>query len=213
MAKPAVATTHVPYRVKLHHIECCNCKHGCNCQFTGWPNEGKCEFLVGFEVIEGAFGKVDLRGVRFVIGCKYPGAIHEGNGTVVLFVDEKARPEHVDAVAGILSGQNGGMPWEALAGTVTSFHGPFRAPIELKADGRRSWYRVPGVLEVRFTPLTDVVSGTEKEVHIVYPKGGFFWNDGDICTTQTMRIDHAAMRFEHPSRYSAHAIANWTNQS
>jgi hypothetical protein len=209
----AETATRTPYRVKLHHIECCNCRHGCNCQFAGWPNEGKCEFLVGWEGIEGDFGGVDLKGVRFIAGCQYPGAIHEGNGTVVLFVDEKARPEQVQSVAKILSGQVGGMPWEALAGTVTKFVGPIAAPIEMKVNGRRSTYRVPRVLEVGFEPLKDVVSGQEKEVHIVYPQGGFFWNDGDICTTAVMRIDHEAMKFEHPGRYSAHAIANWTNQA
>lgn len=214
MATPAKqANTRTPYRVKLHHMECCNCKHGCNCQFAGWPNEGKCEFIVGFEVIEGSFGDTDLGGVRFVLGCAYPGAIHEGGGRVVVFFDESTRPEQQDAVATILSGKMGGMPWEALAGTVASLEGPFRARLEMKVDGRRSSFRVPDVLEVRLTPLKDVVSGADKEVHIVYPQGGFFWDDGDICTTDTMRIDHPAMKFEHPGRYSAYAVANWTNQA
>jgi hypothetical protein len=202
-----------PYRARLHHMECCNCKHGCNCQFMGWPNEGYCEFLVGYEVAEGSYGEVDLRGVRFVVACKYPGAIHEGGGTVVLFVDERATPEQVEAVATILSGQAGGMPWEALAGTIEKLEGPIRAPIEMKVDGARSWYRVPDVLEVRMEPMKDVVSGKDKEVHIVYPQGGFFWDDGNICTTGTMRIDHDAVSFEHPGRYSAYAVCNWSNQA
>jgi hypothetical protein len=208
----AETATRTPYRVKLHQMECCNCNHGCNCQFEGFPNEGKCEFLVGFQVIEGSFGDVDLGGVRFVAGCKYPGAIHEGGGTVVLFVDQSARPEQVNAVASILSGQHGGMPWEALAGTVASFTGPISAPIEMRVDDRRSSYRVPGYVDVKMTPLKDVVSGKDKEVNVVYPQGGFFWDDGHICTTEDMRIDHDAMRFEWPGRYSAYALANWTNQ-
>jgi hypothetical protein len=213
MAEAPAATVRTPFRVKLHQLECCNCPHGCNCQFEGYPNEGKCEFLVGWEAIEGSFGDVGLEGVRFVAGCKYPKAIHEGGGTVVLFVDESARPDQVDAVASILSGQHGGMPWEALAGTIESFTGPIRAPIDMQVDGRRSSFRVRGSVDVRFQPLRDVLSGEEKEVHIVYPKGGFFWNDGDICTTESMRIEHDAMRFEHPGRYSAYAVANWTNQA
>jgi hypothetical protein len=147
-----------------------------------------------------------------VAGCKYPGAIHEGNGSAVLFVDEGAPQEQVDGIVGVMSGRHGGMPWEALAGTLTSFTGPIRAPIEMEVAGRRSSYRVPGLVEVRMSSLKDVVSGQEKEVHIVYPRGGFFWNDGDIATTDAMRITHDAMRFEHPGRYAAYAIANWTNQ-
>jgi hypothetical protein len=212
MAAPAHEEARTPYRVKLHHMECCNCRHGCNCQFTGTPNEGKCEFLIGFEVVEGRFGTTDLGGMRFVVGGKYPGAIHEGRGHVVLFVDEKTRPDQAEAIAGILSGKHGGMPWEALAATVESFTGPLRAPIEMQVAGRRSSYRVPGVVDVKMASIKDVVSGADKEVHIVYPAGGFFWNDGDIGTTDTMRIAHDAVRFEHPGRYAAYAMANWTNQ-
>ena len=29
------------YHVKAHAVEACNCQHGCNCQFTGFPNEGQ----------------------------------------------------------------------------------------------------------------------------------------------------------------------------
>ena len=201
-----------PYSVRLHQMECCNCRHGCNCQFEGFPNEGFCEFLLGFEVIEGAFGRVDLKGVRFVSGLKYPGAIHEGRGRGVLFVDEAVRPDQIESLGAILSGKHGGMPWEALAGTIDSVEGPIQTRIEMKVDGPRSSFRVPGHVDVRMTPLKDVVSGEPKDVHIVYPSGGFFWNDGSICTSETMRIEHDAMQFEHPGRYSAYAVANWSNQ-
>ncbi len=213
MAKAATnGGNRTPYRVKLHQMECCNCNHGCNCQFVGFPNEGKCEFLIGWEVIEGSYGDVDMRGLRFVGGCKYPGAIHEGHGSAVLFVNESAPQAQVDGLVGIMSGQQGGMPWEALAATLESFTGPIRAPIEMRVDDRRSSYSVPGVVDVRFTPLKDVISGADKEVNIVYPKGGFLWDDGHIATTESMRIDHEAMRFEWPGRFSSYAVANWTNQ-
>ena len=57
-----------------------------------------------------------------------------------------------------------------------------------------------------------VMSGQEKEVHIVYPKGGFFWNDAKIATTETMRAQHGDFRLEWPIRYAAAAEVNWTNQ-
>ena len=50
---------------------------------------------------------MDLAGVRAVVAAKYPDAIHEGNAHVVLFVDERARPEQVQAFATILSGRTG----------------------------------------------------------------------------------------------------------
>jgi hypothetical protein len=57
------------------------------------------------------------------------------------------------------------------------------------------------------------VTGQEKEVHITYPKGGFFWNDGSVVTTRTMRVEHGDMRMEWPAKYASMAEVNWTNQA
>jgi hypothetical protein len=201
------------YRVKAESVEACNCQHGCNCQFGGFPNEGKCEFIVGYDVKDGHLGKVSLNGLRAVVAAKYPKAIHEGHGHVVLFVDEKAPQDQVDAFATILSGKMGGMPWEALAGTVERFDGPIRKPVQIDVAKEKSRVRVSDAIDVQLTPLKDPVSGAEKEVHIVYPKGGFFWNDGAIATTSTMRAKHGDFQIEWPNRYAAAAEVNWTNQT
>jgi hypothetical protein len=210
---PPKANGKTPFRVKADSVEACNCQHGCNCQFVGFPNEGKCEFIAAYEVKDGKFGGVSLNGVRAVVAAKYPKAIHEGHGHVLLYMDEKATDEQVNALATIFSGQMGGMPWEALAGTIERIEGPIRRPIEMRMNGIRTEVRVPGELELRLTPLRDSVSGKEKEVHIVYPKGGFFWNDGNIATTETMRVQHEHFRLEWPNRYAAAAEVNWTNQA
>ena len=89
----------VPYRITVHNIEGCNCRHGCNCQFGGFPDKGGCEAIIGGEVKEGKYGDVALQGVRYVVACMYPKAIHEGNGTVAVFIDEKARDKQADAIA------------------------------------------------------------------------------------------------------------------
>ena len=208
----ATAATQTPagttYRVRAQSVEACSCQHGCNCQFGGVPNEGICEFIIGYEVEDGHFGDVNLNGFRAVVAAKYPNAIHEGHGYIVLFVDDKASQEQVDAFATILSGKAGGMPWEALAGTVERFEGPIRKPIDVKIAGQRAHVRVPGAVELETTPLRDPVTGQEKEVHISYPKGGFFWNDGNVVTTKTMRVDFGDMRMEWPMKYASTAEVN-----
>jgi len=208
----AATTGKTAYRIKADSIEACSCNHGCNCQFVGTPNEGLCEFVVGYELNDGTFGQIQLKGVRGVIVAKYPKAIHEGNGHVVLFIDDRATPEQADALVGILSGQNGGMPWEAIAGTIGRFEGPIRRRIDITFAAERSSIRVGDDIAVRLTPIKDAVSGEEKEVHIVYPKGGFFWNDGAIATTSEMRASHGDLRLNWPGRYAAVAEVNWTNQ-
>jgi hypothetical protein len=209
---PADAAPPTAYRVKADSVEACNCKHGCNCQFAGFPNEGKCEFIIGYAVKDGRFGNLSLDGVRAVVAARYPNAIHEGNGHVVLFIDEKATPQQADALVSILSGKMGGMPWEALAGTIERFDGPIRKPVEIHVNGERSTVRVQDAIDLSLMPLKDPITGEDKQVHIVYPKGGFFWNDAAVATTKTMRASHGDLHLEWPGRYASAAEVNWTNQ-
>ncbi|HEY2898358.1 MAG TPA: DUF1326 domain-containing protein [Gemmatimonadaceae bacterium] len=200
------------YRVRAQSVESCNCAHGCNCYFEGTPNEGFCEFIIGYDIQEGRFGDVDLGGVRAVVAAKYPNAIHEGHGHVVLFVDEGASPEQVSALVTILSGQAGGMPWEAIAATIEKFEGPIMRPIEIAIEGQRGQVRIDGAVEVETMPIRNALAGGQEiEVRMVYPKGGILWNDGNMVTTSTMRASHDSFRMEWPGKFAVIADVSWTN--
>ena len=209
---PASALARPTYRVRAQSVEACNCALGCNCYFGGTPNEGICEFIIGYDIQEGRFGDVDLRGVRAVVAAKYPNAIHEGHGHVVLFVDQGARPEQVSALVTILSGQAGGMPWEAIAATIEKFEGPILRPIEIGTNGQRGHVRIPGTVELVTRPIRNPLAGDQEiEVHMVYPRGGILWNDGNIVTTGTMRVTHDSLRLEWPGKFAVIAEVTWTN--
>jgi hypothetical protein len=202
----------VPWKITVHNIEACNCDPNCGCQFTGFPNKGGCDALIGGEVKEGKYGDVSLQGVRYIVACMYPQAIHQGNGKVAVFIDDKISEQQAEAITTILSGQAGGMPWEALAGTIAVLEGPVRKPIEMKVNGTRSGYRIPGVLEMWQAPIRDAVSGQDKEVQIVYPKGGFFWNTGNVATTEAMEVSYGPVKFKHPGGFASYATTTWSNQ-
>jgi hypothetical protein len=212
-SEPSAPGVRTPWRMTVHNIEACNCTPGCNCQFTGFPDKGNCEALIGGEVKEGTYGKVSLAGVRYVIAFIYPKAIHQGGGNVVLFIDERATGEQANALAAILSGSAGGMPFEALAGTFASVDGPIRAPIEMTVNGTRSQFRIPDVLELVQTPLKDAVSGQEKAVQIVYPNGGFFWDVGNVATSATLNCNYGLIRFRHPGGFASYSTPTWSNQA
>lgn len=199
------------WRFEADSLESCNCNHGCGCQFGGFPDHGGCEAIIGYRVRSGSFGGVDLAGRKVVLAFRYPGAIHEGRGRWALFVDEKASPEQVQAIGAIFSGKAGGMPWEALAATREPIDGPLQKSIEMVVEGRRSSFRIDDIVDVRMTPLMNPVTGAEQNVHITYPDGGFFWNDGNICTTEAMRIDHGDVSMEHPGWFANQALVSWTN--
>src|SRR4051794_30833220 len=202
----------VPYRITVHNIEACNCETHCGCQFSGFPNHGGCEAVIGGEVKEGKYGDVDLKGVRYVVACTYPKAIHQGNGKVAVFIDQKASDKQAEAITMILSGQAGGMPWEALAGTIAALEGPVRKPIDMQVNGTRSGYKIPGVLEMQQRPIRDGVSGQDKEVQIVYPKGGLFWNTGNIATTEVMEANYGPVKSRHGGGFASYATAPGSNQ-
>lgn len=206
-------TNRTPWKIKAHNIESCNCNHGCGCQFSGFPDYGGCETIIGLKTIEGYYGEVDLEGVKFVLAAKWPNAIHQGNGKGILFVDEAASPSQAEGLVKIITGQEGGMPWEALAETLNEFEGPVMKPIEMTVNGNQSSFKISGTLEVNMTPLINPVSGEIQDVHIVYPKGGFIWNDGAVCTTETMRIDYGGLNYEYPGKFSTLATVDWTNQN
>jgi hypothetical protein len=209
---PATSPARPAYRVRAQSVESCNCALGCNCYFGGTPHDGFCEFVIGYDIREGHFGDVDLGGVRAVVAAKYPNAIHEGHGHVVLFVDQSASPEQVSALVTILTGQAGGMPWEAIAGTVETFEGPILRPIEVRADGQRGHVRIAGTVEVETAPIRNsLAGGQEIEVHMVYPRGGILWNDGNMVTTSTMQVTHDSLRMRWPGRFSVIAEVTWTN--
>jgi hypothetical protein len=209
----AETATRTPWHLKVHNLETCNCSNGCGCQFNGFPDYGHCEAIIGFEVIEGHYGDVDLAGVRWVFAGKWPQAIHEGNGKGVLFIDASARPQQVEGLATILSGQAGGMPWEALATTLVEVQGPILETIEMTVNGRKSTFRIPGIVDVNMTSMINPVTGAESHVHVVYPDGGFVWNDGDVGTTETMQIHYGDFNFQYPGKWAVYAVAEWSNQA
>ena len=206
------------YRVRVQHVEACNCSNGCNCQFNGFPDYGPCETIWGNRVTEGSYGEVDLRGVEVVFAARWPKAIHEGHGQGVVFINESATSEQIEAMWMIASGQAGGMPHVGFAETFDRPDGPIVVPITMQIDGRRSRLYIPSVIEMQLVPLKDPVTGDEKEVRIVYPgggfewpEGGFEWPEGDICTTETMSVRYGDMQFAYPGKWAAHAAAAWTN--
>jgi hypothetical protein len=201
------------WALSMHQIECCNCSHGCGCQFGGFPDteDGSCEALLGFSVIKGHLDKLDLSGLKMVFAAMWPKAIHEGNGKGALFIDRAATPEQVTALATIMSGQAGGMPVEAIAGTFVEFDGPILTDIVMSTDDKRASFSIKGVAEVQQVPLINPVTGEEQEVHITFPNGGFMWDDGNIGNSSLMSITHGNINFNHAGKFSAKAIANWGN--
>ena len=89
------------WSIECDYMESCNCDFGCSCNFSGFPNSGRCEALVGYHIRMEAYGSVDLAGLDFVYAASWPRAIHEGNGTMRVFISDQAFAEQGHAIAEI----------------------------------------------------------------------------------------------------------------
>jgi hypothetical protein len=210
-AKASPATTIAPppipaWRIKVDYVETCNCDFGCPCNFNGYPTNGFCEALVAYHIREGRFGRVKLDGVDVVYAAAWPNAIHQGGGTMRLFVAEQATAEQRDAVVRIFSGRAaGGGPFALFAGTLPHVEEPAFVPIELKIDGRRSAFGVPGVCEVALAPHTDPVSGAVQDVRLNLPKG-FIFRTAQAARTLVMKLfGTGPLSFDHSGRNAFYA--------
>lgn len=154
----------------------CTCEYGCNCQFNGLPDKGHCHAVAGIQIDRGFHGATKLDGLRVAAIFKWPGAIHEGNGEAIAFVDEAADDQQRDALLRIMTGADTdpfATMFAVYASTVTTMHEPVfaRIDLELDIDGRKGRIFVQNYIESVGEPLRNKVSGAEARAQIVLPDG------------------------------------------
>lgn len=197
------------WSIKAKYYEACNCAYGCPCNFNGFPTHGNCTGIIAFAIDEGERDGVDLSGLKLVGAVDWPKAIHDGNGKMAVFIDATS-DEQREAIVPILMGQDGGMPWELLATTVSEIHGPFFESIEIDDNGTSSRVRVGDKVVVEMEPFTNPVSGEPHEVHTVMPDG-FIFTDGLVAGTRTARVDAEGVSFDCSGNNAYYAEVEWSN--
>jgi hypothetical protein len=141
------------WSLECDYMESCNCDFGCACNFSGFPNYGRCEALVGYHIRSGNYGNVSLNGLDFIYAASWPRAIHDGNGTMRVYITDQAFAEQRHAIAEIAYGRaKGNGPFAVFASTMRYTLDAELVAIEMRVDGKRSRFAVAGVLEVELTP-------------------------------------------------------------
>jgi hypothetical protein len=198
------------WRIKAKYYEACNCAFGCPCNMNGFPTHGFCEGTVGFEILEGGRDGLDLAGTKVAAAVKWPGAIHEGNGNMAVFIDA---PENLrESVVAILTAEDPGLPWEILAATISEIHGPFFESIQISDNDTDSRVSVDGKLDLQMQSFTNPVSGEKHEAHMVLP-GGFIFQDGKICTTTANMVDADGVEYDHAGNNAYYSTVEWSSEN
>ena len=153
----------------------CNCEWGCPCNFDAPPSFGHCEGVYGFKIAEGTYGGIDLSGVGFIWYAYAPAAIHLGDMTAVVIVDDRASDEQFQAIDTLTSAGNVGMPFDGFVGLTTTFLTTERARIEFELGGdmRSTAIRANGgdIYELITRRVPNPVTGDEEELYLDKPTG------------------------------------------
>lgn len=163
------------WRLEGEWMKNCNCAFGCPCDFNAPPTQGYCKGLVAMRIAKGHFEGTRLDGLCFAITVDFPGALHEGNGTIQPIIDERATPEQRQALFEIFSGKHSaeGTLFQIVSVIVTKIHDPVFAPFEFSfdKDGRVARLVARGVLETDVEPIKNPVTGTPHRIQVVMPEG------------------------------------------
>lgn len=186
----------------------CTCEYGCNCQFNALPDKGHCHAVAAIQIDEGRHGDTRLDGLCIAVLFKWPGAVHQGHGEALLFVDERANEQQREALIKIATGQDTdpfATVFAVFASTLETVHEPVVTPIhfEVDVDGRRGKMSVPGYVEMTGEPIRNPVTGAEARAQIHLPNG-FEYVVADIGSASS-RTTGGPMDIDISSKYAQFA--------
>ncbi len=200
--------SYVDWEIKAREFSNCNCSYGCPCQFNALPTHGNCEAAVGFQIDEGRFGNLKLDGLRAAALYSWPGAVHEGNGTMQLIIDESASEAQREALLRIMQGEETepmATGWAVYAAMCSTVLDPLSKPVdfEVDVDARTGRLSIPGVVETRGEPIKHPVTGAEHRVRIDMPHG-FEYALAEIGSGTTKATGEITLDFEASYGQFAH---------
>ena len=184
----------------------CNCDYGCPCNYNAPPTTGDCEGGWIWHIERGTYGDVTLDGLTLVLFADWPGAIHEGNGKAVIYVDESADEAQREALETLGRGEAGG-PWGVFINTYELL-GIHPAPIDIDLAEERSRLRVGDLVDLQMEPIKNPVTGDEVRAGVVLPEGLVF-NEGWCATSSTFHVE-GEVSYDHSGKNTEYAPFAYT---
>ena len=142
----------------------------------------------------------------------WPGALHEGNGTIEVYIDQKANPSQRDALVRILTGKEGGTLFEIFSQIVTTIHGPIFTDIQFDFDlkKRRAKVSVAGKFETESAPLIVPATGDEQRVIVRLPDG-FEYKEMEVAQSKSLKST-GAIKFDWKGTHASLALVEHTEK-
>ena len=189
----------VKWTMEADYLQACNCDYGCPCEFQAPPTQGYCDGIGAWRINQGTYGDVSLNGLGLGFVLRSKAALHEGDITLALFVDEKATQQQRDALIQIASGQAGGMPFEIIASLVSNLVGPEFVPFQFDLKGRNSAAKMGDGVSMAFEPVKNPVTGEPEGIRIDHDTG-FLFKGADVVSAKECRASVGPLNFSWPDK-------------
>ena len=189
----------IKWNIEADFLQACNCDYGCPCEFSAPPTRGFCEGLGAWRITRGHYGDVPLDGLSMAFVARWPKAIHEGNGTVCLFFDERANPSQRDALLQIASGKAGGLPFEIIVNTFSKILEPQYVRFQFNFNGVNSSAKIGDVLSVQLESIKNPVTGEPENVRIEHSTG-FIFKDADCASARECNSSVPGLTYSWPNK-------------
>jgi hypothetical protein len=188
----------------------CNCDWGCPCSFDANPTQGWCEGGYLWHVDQGHFGTTPLAGLTFAWYGHAPQAMHLGNVTWVVAVDDKATPGQRQALGKLAEGKAGG-PWTIFMAVASKRTGPHYVPFKLSLDGLNSKASAPGFMDLELGPILNPVTGDPEELYLDKPTG-FTSKRMTLGAARVFRVN-SDLKWDHSGKYGEYSKFEYTGES
>ena len=200
------------WRVRGSYFEGCNCEAICPCRSVGGrpggpSSYGECFGALSWHVQDGHFGDTDLSDLRTVLSIRYYDNVEPSTRwEVVLYIEERADDDQLDALADIFLGRAGGTVAQLYGPAIGEVHAVRRARITLEHAAARKRIDVLGYLTVE----AEGAASAPGDVQCGIPG---FDHPGTELHGDVLRSADPALRWEVRGRRNASFTTDFDYQS
>ncbi|NQW17294.1 MAG: DUF1326 domain-containing protein [Chloroflexi bacterium] len=198
------------WAINADYYQTCNCDYGCPCEFEAPPTMGFCDGVGAYKITKGNHGDVSLDGLGFAFALHSPGALHEGNLTVVLIFDENASEAQRESLLKITTGQEGGMPFEIIVQLVGTLIDPIYTSFDFNAAGQNSTVKIGDIASMAFEPIKNPVTGEPESMRLEH-ETGFLFQSADVVSAKEGKISIEGLDFSYPDKAGFVTTVNYSN--
>lgn len=187
------------WRVGGNVLIACNCDWGCPCNFNARPSRGYCEGGWIWSIERGHVEAVSVDGLGIALFAKWPGAIHEGGGHAVCYIDDRADRAQRSALTRVLRGELGG-PW-GIFGKTYALAEPAIVQFDVDLDEHATRARIGSVVTLELQTIRNPVTQAEVHPEVVLPEG-LIVKRASVAASRLFRLSDE-VQYDHSGQYAA----------